>query len=201
MDRNEALQNFLDAAFAAYDRFAVDTRSRASLARMASLLAAPGARRTEPGRRLPVCASHLDAALGIETGEPLLRALVENFRAIEPSLEWIARSAHDGSASENFPTSHANAMIVGPKGLEDRADLWLGVTLMAPHVRYPDHTHPPEETYLVLSDSEFRQADNDWFSPGVGGSFYNPPGIRHAMRSGETPLFALWALLADHPRH
>jgi quercetin dioxygenase-like cupin family protein len=88
-------------------------------------------------------------------------------------------------------------MIVGPNGLEDRRDLWLGVTLMAPHVRYPNHDHSPEETYLVLSHAEFMQADNEWFAPGIGGSFYNPPGIRHAMRSGDKPLFALWALLAD----
>ena len=85
--------------------------------------------------------------------------------------------------------------------MEDREDLWLGVTLMAPRVRYPDHNHPQEETYLVLSPGEFKQADNDWFSPGIGGSFYNPPGIKHAMRSLDAPLFAFWALLVDQPRH
>ncbi|RWO35300.1 MAG: hypothetical protein EOS10_00885 [Mesorhizobium sp.] len=34
--------------------------------------------------------------------------------------------------------------------------------------------------YLVLSHGEFKQADRDWFSPGIGGSLYNPPGIKHA---------------------
>ncbi|NMD08831.1 MAG: transcriptional regulator, partial [Phyllobacteriaceae bacterium] len=29
------------------------------------------------------------------------------------------------------------------------------------------------------------------------GSFYNPPGILHAMRSGDAPLLAIWALLPD----
>lgn len=104
-------------------------------------------------------------------------------------------------ASSNFRDGHANAMILGPGGLEDRNDLWLGVTLMAPHVRYPDHDHPPEETYLVLSHGEFKQADKDWFSPGIGGSFYNPPGIKHAMRSLDRPLLAFWALLVDQTHH
>jgi hypothetical protein len=86
-------------------------------------------------------------------------------------------------------------MIVGPAGLEHRTDAWLGVSLLAPHVRYPDHNHGPEETYLVASEGEFRQLDNEWFSPGRAGSFFNPPNIKHAMRSGDRPLLAFWALL------
>lgn len=91
-------------------------------------------------------------------------------------------------------------MIVGPGGVEDRDDLWLGVSLLAPHVHYPYHNHAPEETYLVLSGGEFMQEET-WFSPGIGGSFYNPPGIKHAMRSGDKPLFAIWALLPNQQRH
>jgi quercetin dioxygenase-like cupin family protein len=87
-------------------------------------------------------------------------------------------------------------MIVGPGGLEPRHDVWLGVSLLAPGVRYPDHTHAPEETYLVLSRGTFRQNDGPWFEPGIGGSFYNPPGILHAMRAEDEPLFAFWALWA-----
>jgi hypothetical protein len=200
MHRNEALQAFVDAAFVAFDRFATDVRSRGSIMRIFSLLETPAGQRAEPGRRLAVCSRFLDEAMAVETGEPPLRALLESFRSIEPSLEWVTKPVYDASASQNFPTSHANAMIAGPKGLEDRSDVWLGVTLMAPHVRYPNHDHPPEETYLVLSEGEFMQADNNWFTPGIGGSFYNPPGIRHAMRSGGRPLLALWALLADQPR-
>jgi hypothetical protein len=201
MERSEALQDFLDATFVAFDRCAEDVRSRDSIKRIFSLLEAPARQRTEPGHRLSVCTRFLAEALAVRSDAPPLRALLKAFRSIEPSLEWATKSAYDDSASRNFPTGHANAMIVGPKGLEDRRDLWLGVTLMAPHVRYPDHDHPPEETYLVLSESEFMQAGNGWFAPGIGGSFYNPPGIRHAMRSGDKPLFALWALLADQPHH
>lgn len=148
------------------------------------------------GSRLPVC-SHLEPALSIETEHEPLRRLIDRFRAVEPFLAWRRRTGCDGSASANFLEGHANAMIVGPGGLEERRDVWLGVTLMAPHVRYPDHEHAPEEVYLVLSKGEFRQGEGEWFSPGLGGSFYNEPGIRHAMRSVDTPLLAFWALLAE----
>lgn len=201
MHRPEALQEFLDTAFVAFDRHANDLRSRGSVSHLLSMLEAPASHRGGPGRQLPVCAKFLNDALDAETADPSLLALLRAFKTLEPLLEWGTKSVYDNSASQNFLMSHANTMIVGPKGLEDRDDLWLGATLMAPHVRYPNHDHPPEETYLVLSPGEFMQADNEWFAPGVGGSFYNPPGIKHAMRSGNAPLFAIWALLPEATRH
>jgi quercetin dioxygenase-like cupin family protein len=109
-------------------------------------------------------------------------------------------------ASANMAEGHANAVIVGPGGVERRNDVRVGVSLLAPYVRYPDHNHPPDESYLVLSDGDFRQGDGDWFEPGIGGTLYNPPNIVHAMRSGNTPLLAFWLLWegADHagiPQH
>ncbi len=201
MSRNDALQTFLDTAFIAFDRFAQDQRARKSIMQMFSNLAMPQTERSGISKRLPVCHRYLEGVFTTKTEQPVLDLLIERFKALEPHLEWKWRATYDSSASENFLMSHANTVIVGPGGLEDRADVWLGATLMAPNVRYPNHDHAPEETYLVLSDGEFMHGDSDWFSPGVGGSFYNPPGIRHAMRSGEKPLFAFWALLPDQTKH
>jgi Dimethlysulfonioproprionate lyase len=194
--RSDALQLFIDSAFEAFDHFAQAPQSRRSILQISSALEVPGVERRGHGSRLPVC-SHLEPALSIETEHEPLRRLIDRFRAVEPFLAWRRRTGCDGSASANFLEGHANAMIVGPGGLEERRDVWLGVTLMAPHVRYPEHEHAPEEVYLVLSKGEFRQGEGEWFSPGLGGSFYNEPGIRHAMRSVDTPLLAFWALLAE----
>ncbi|MEZ2223681.1 dimethylsulfoniopropionate lyase [Rhizobium sp. RCC_161_2] len=195
-DRSKSLQSFVDAAFAAFDRFATAPEARRSIPRIFALLEHPGSGRDRPGCRLPVC-KNLDEALSIATSEPSLQQLVEGFKGIEPNLEWRQRTRCDGTESANFADGHANAMVIGPGGLEERDDLWIGVTLMVPHVRYPDHDHAPEEVYLVLSKGEFQQGDGDWFSPGIGGSFYNEPGIKHAMRSVETSFLAFWALLAE----
>ena len=195
MTRDPALQRFTDTALAAYDSRLPGPEAAASLGRIAAALATPGPRRDRPGSRLPVCA-HLDAALDVDTGDAGLAALLDAFRAIEPDLEWTRRAARDETASASFPDGHANAMILGPGGLENRSDLWLGVSLLAPGVRYPDHSHAPEETYLVLSDGAFRLGHGDWLTPGIGGSLYNPPRARHAMRSGATPFLAFWALWA-----
>jgi hypothetical protein len=199
VDRSESLQDFLDAAFVAFDRFADDSRSRNSVMQIFEALKLPGIERATPGKRLPVCDQFLQDAFDLASEHAELKAAIARFEQLEPRLEWNTRPVYDNSASGNFRLGHANAMIVGPGGLEIRDDVWLGVTLMAPRVRYPDHDHSPEETYLVFSDGEFMQGDH-WFTPGVGGSFYNPPGIRHAMLSKETPLLAVWALLPERHR-
>jgi hypothetical protein len=133
--------------------------------------------------RFPIC-DLLDEALAPAT--PLHVA----FRAIASDLTWYRRPG----GGDRFQQSHANTMLLGPNGLESREDLWIGATLMAPNTDYPIHHHPPEEIYLVLSEGDWWRDGTGWFTPGVGGTLYNQPDIRHAMRSHGRPLFALWAL-------
>jgi quercetin dioxygenase-like cupin family protein len=192
--RSKDLQHFLEATSVAFSRHVTDAKGKDSVRRIFAMLEEPGTPSQKGGTRLPVCGFLSEAVAGARANESLATMLA-CFLEIEHRLSWTTRTKHDGSAGPNFASGHANAMVAGPGGLEDRKDLWLGVTLMAPHIRYPDHFHAPEETYLVLSEGEFRQGEGPWFSPGVGGSFYNPPNIKHAMRSHSTPLLAFWALL------
>lgn len=135
--------------------------------------------------QLPVCALLGEA---LAAGTPLLEA----FRAIEPGLAWYRRKGDLGD--DRFRACHANAMLVGPGGLEPREDVWVGVSLMAPNTSYPVHHHPPEEVYLVQSAGEWWNEADGWHQPGFGGTVYHHSDQRHAMRSGSTPLLAFWAL-------
>jgi hypothetical protein len=191
------LRALIDAAQAAYEAQVTDPRGRASVARAFAAMQAPLDTRAQPAERLPAC-DHLEAALrpdGFPEGP--IRKLRHAFVELEPHLKWRKRSGDRTHANEAFEENHALTMIVGPGGLVPHEQVYFGVNLQGPGVRYPDHTHPPEETYLVLSDGEFSQDGVTWFTPGMGGTFYNPPGILHAMRSGETPLFAMWVLWAE----
>lgn len=196
--RDADLQAFLNAACDAFDAFAQGPASRRSLARIFSALERPVSASSQVAARLPVCAHLAQAAAPGNFDNPTLRRLASAFAVIEPRLSWRRRERDAPSASVNFVQGHGNAMIAGPGGLEPRTDVWLGATLLAPHVRYPDHEHPPEETYLVMTDGEFSHGGDPWFRPGVGGTFYNEPGITHAMRSHGKPLLAFWALCAEH---
>ncbi|MEQ9258500.1 MAG: dimethylsulfonioproprionate lyase family protein [Roseovarius sp.] len=164
------------------------------VARSLAALERPGEPGSDTPERLPAC-QHLPAVCDPRAfAAPDLRAMAEAFLALEPALKWRKRGGDAPLANAAYAEGHANAMIAGPGGLERRADLWLGATLLAPHVRYPDHTHPPEETYLVMSPGQFGHGDEDWVEPGIGGTFHNTPGIVHRMASGPAPFLTFWVL-------
>lgn len=192
-DRTPGLQAFLDAALAAFDAHATSDQARAALGRIRAGVEQPAPQREVTPGRQPTC-RWLEPALDYAAQDASLRPMLEAFRALEPALEWTADKRDHPTASANFAEGHAEVMILGPGGMEPRQDVWLGLSLLAPEVRYPDHSHRPEEVYLVMSEGDFRQGEDPWFTPGRGGSFYNRPSILHAMRSGARPLFAFWAL-------
>lgn len=195
--RSESLQDFLDAARVAFAAHVENPNAKASLDRIFTALETPGERAEGVGARLPACTHLATAADPARFTDPALRRLVAAFMALEPQLQWRARTGDCTNAGPGFAENHANTHIIGPGGLERRGDVWIGMSLVAPHIRYPDHTHPPEETYLVLSPGQFMQGADNWWAPGIGGTLYNPPGILHAMQSDAEPLFALWALWAQ----
>lgn len=196
MSRAERVAKLIGAARAGYDAHVTDPKARTSTTVIFDALSGPLEIDDVPGEQLPVC-DLIETVAGAERmPDAPLRDLAAALRDIMPDLRWYKRVDDPPVEDETYQAGHANAMIVGPRGLVPHKDIWLGLSLLAPHVRYPDHDHPPEETYLVLSEGEFFQEGRSWFRPGIGGSFYNRPGILHAMRSGDTPLFAMWALRA-----
>ncbi len=134
-----------------------------------------------------------DAVQHARTFDGPISKLAEAVDDLSANLLWERRTNADSDPG-GFLDGHANAVIVGPHGLERRDDVTVGITLMAPHVRYPDHRHPPEEFYVVLSPGHWRQGDGDWYEPGPGGVVHHEPDVVHAMRSGDSPLLALWFL-------
>ncbi|MFT5510566.1 MAG: quercetin dioxygenase-like cupin family protein [Hyphomicrobiaceae bacterium] len=140
---------------------------------------------------LPVCHHLAPALVTAATGSIETANVANALSHLMPHLHWSPRTPgrHD---PEGFADNHANAVLVGNGGLEQRDDIRMGLSLIAPQTTYPNHQHPPEEIYLVLSPGEWRNDDIDWHEPGIGGVVHNPPEIVHAMRAGAAPLFALW---------
>ncbi|MCX7383470.1 MAG: dimethylsulfonioproprionate lyase family protein [Alphaproteobacteria bacterium] len=140
---------------------------------------------------LPVC-THIPAAIATARETPA-GATAMALGDMLPFLRWTARAS-----DEPFASGHANSEIIGPAGLARSNRVRIGVSLVAPGITYPDHQHPPEEIYYVLSPGEWRQNAGPWHAPGIAGLVYNPPGIVHAMRAAPTaPLLALWSLWLD----
>lgn len=193
--RDPALQVFLSSVRDALAARSLGIEGSVAIDRIYGALASPGSSGSGRTQRLPVCSDCLPEALTTaRRHSPIIARIVDSFADIEPALFWAPRSASGPYASVNWPEGHANAMVVGPGGLESRNELQIGVSILAPQVRYPDHNHGPEEVYLVLSPGRFQHGKSGWFEPGIGGTLYNEPDIRHAMASGDVPLFALWCL-------
>jgi len=161
---------------------------RQAVQRVRALLEVP-AEPAVPGPRedLPVF-RHIPAACAVTRPD-----LAAAFLALEPHIPWRTRTP--ANPGPGFAEGHASGRVLDPAGLQQRGGLVAGFSLVAPGVTYPEHDHPPEEIYLVMSGGEWWQAGGDWHAPGAGGLVHNPPGIRHAMRAGAVPLLAVWFLL------
>ncbi|MFZ1470024.1 MAG: dimethylsulfonioproprionate lyase family protein [Paracoccaceae bacterium] len=188
MTRPPALQDLVTLSAA---ELLTATEGSAAAGRLRDrLIAQPGPLAEPAPERLAVCDW---LPLALRSAKSRRAALADAFAAIEGQLVWRRRLTAD-PRDATFWNGHANAMILGPGGLEERSDIWLGVTLMAPQVTYAPHNHPPEEIYLSLTPGEWWNTGMDWTDPGPTGAIYNPPGILHSMRSGSEPFLALWYL-------
>lgn len=143
---------------------------------------------------LPACA-HIRDAVGkvAETAQQDLIDVARGLNDLTPMLRWMRRAGLRNVVPD-FDDRHANGLVVGAGGLIESSEITIGATVMAPGTTYTDHSHPPEEVYLVLSSGEWRHGDTSWWQPGVGGFVHNEPGIVHAMRADTNPLFAVWLL-------
>jgi hypothetical protein len=194
--RSDALQEFLDSLEENFAAAKSDRTVSSVVDVLFAGLSLPAPAGPERPHRLPIC-RHLPVAISLaKSASPELSRLARAFEAIEPSLEWMVRASGGSFASANWPEGHANATIIGSaSALETRDDIAIGASLLAPNVRYPDHSHAPEEVYLLLTPGHFQHGDSDWMALTPGDTLHNEPRIKHAMASDDGPLLAFWCLL------
>ena len=192
--RPRDLQTFIEELQRAIlARARAGTPERDATKRIFAALEIPAPAAQVKPRRLPACV-HLEPALATASrGRTRAARVGRALSAIAPRFSWYRRIGAD-QIGPPFYDGHANAIIAGPQGLEPRDDVQIGVSLVAPDIRYPDHQHAPEEVYLVLSSGAWRQENNPWHEPGFAGIVYNPHNIVHAMLSYDAPLLAVWCL-------
>ncbi|WP_321798005.1 dimethylsulfoniopropionate lyase [Caballeronia sp. J97] len=194
--RPENVTTFIDIAEKLFRSETLPEAGRHVAARVFERLRTPsddGARRRT---RYPAC-EWLDATLAPfiddDTG---FGAAARVIKALEPDIGWSRRSS-GMNGSDGYIEAHVHGMICGPGGAESRYDVQLGFSLMLPRTRYPDHSHPPEEAYVLFTAGEFRQDGGEWIDPGIGGGIHNVRKNPHAMRSGDVPFLAIWCLLTS----
>ena len=154
--RSHKLQEFLTATQEAIAARAGTNQAAATAMRRVKTsidVPAPASDFARP-RTLPACA-YLDPAIaGAMHGPADIARVASAIKDLAPELCWRFKASDDPL----FANGHANADILGsvPEALEQRDDVWIGLSLMAPGITYPDHSHPPEEVYLALSRGFWR---------------------------------------------
>jgi quercetin dioxygenase-like cupin family protein len=196
--RSDALQEFVDSLKENFRAANSDPTVSSMVDVLFADLSRPALVRPQHPLRLPAC-RHLPDAINLaKSTSPQLARLARAFEAIEPSLTWMVRASGGPFASPNWAEGHANATIIGSaSALETRGDVAIGASLLAPNVRYPDHSHAPEEIYLLLTPGRFQHGDSGWMALAPGDTLHNEPRIKHAMASDDGPLLAFWCLLIE----
>lgn len=122
---------------------------------------------------------------------PRYRDLAEALRRVCGGLTWFREPAGP-FASMNFEKSNSHAVVVGPGGLEERADARIGIAMLAPYMRMPDHKLDCPRAYLALTDFEFSTESTGWMRVEAGTVCFAPASELVAYRCTATPLLTIW---------
>lgn len=115
------------------------------------------------------------------------------FEKLWPYLDWWKRDCTD-SFEEPFYSGHANAMIIGPRGLMTHPHVSIGVSLIQPNVTYPQHRHREEEIYLAMSEGTWFNETMGWYQLGACSIVHHRSWLPHTYRAGSEPFLNIWVL-------
>lgn len=142
--------------------------------RLSRLLARDPAMQVPQLSEKPVCV-HLSRALDLG----LAHATASLTRAIERIRHQIQWEFGYGKIPAGLSQKYAYAVLAGPRGPIDSAELVLGLVLFAPGTTYPMHRHQDiAESYFCLSGA---LSENDVGVYVPGSLILNPPGHPHRI--------------------
>ena len=153
-------------------------------------------------RQVTITASHLPVLRWLpeiaREAAPFGFELVAALYRAAPSLAW--RQTYtvkdlDPSFLENYGWSEILGNGNGPWTSERIA---CGFLILGPSTHYPRHRHEAEEIYLPLSGTAaWQQGDAVWRERAPGTLIHHAGGEPHAMRTGGSPLLALYLWRSD----
>ena len=155
----------------------------------------PSARRRSQASSLPVL-RYLPKLRA--NAPPFSAVLVDALTEKAPTLAW-RRSYASPSVSEHFLDNYGWTEFVGLTGPLAGKRLACGVLLLGPDTTYPAHHHEAEEIYVPLSGmAAWKQGGGDGREQNPGTVIHHAPYESHAMRTGSSPLLALYLWRSDH---
>jgi len=122
--------------------------------------------------------------------------LLELYQAASNTFKHVRWTEfyQEDSWSKSFLDEFANGEGIGPDGSLYHQDIILGLFILGPETTYPEHAHPAEEFYIVLTGNpHFKVGINSEFEPKRAGDvILHHSDISHSIRSSSTPFFAIF---------
>ncbi len=139
--------------------------------------------------RLPVLRWLPELAAG---AAPFGADLVAAVCGAAPLLDWRQTyTAQDLSPA--FLDDYGWSEIVGSVGPIQSDRIACGFLILGPATYYPSHRHAAEELYVPLSGTAaWQQGDTAWQEQAPGTPIHHRSEQPHAMRTGTSPLLALY---------
>lgn len=123
---------------------------------------------------------------------PDTRALVDAMIAAAPQLAWRQTYDEADGFDREYLDSYGWFDLAGPTGPCEADGIRVMMGVWGQGITYPDHSHPPEEHYLVLAGGAwFRLGREPWRRFGPGEVFHTPAGAVHSAEMSDAPLLAL----------
>lgn len=83
--------------------------------------------------------------------------------------------------------------FIGQRGPIPSEQMACGVLMLGPQVEYPRHRHEAEEVYIPLTgQTHWQQGHQEWTLRPLGQPIFHAPWVPHAMKTGASPLLALY---------
>lgn len=109
-----------------------------------------------------------------------------------PELAWRQTYDEEDGFDRHYLDSYGWCDLAGPTGPCDMPGLRLMFGVWGAGIHYPDHSHPPDEHYLVLAgEAWFRLGDDPYARLGPGEVFHTPPHAVHSADMRDAPLLAM----------
>lgn len=119
-------------------------------------------------------------------------ALFDRLANAADTLHW-AQTYSITDFGGDFLQRYGWVELFGTRGHFASEEMAGGFLLLGPGVHYPDHHHTAEEIYIPLTDGSLWSKDGQPFLPRWSGEIiHHPSNIRHAMRTEDEPLVALY---------
>lgn len=130
--------------------------------------------------------------------EPLPECRLFDQRILADAAALLCWQQNPGYRDSEFLRHYRYCELMGMDGHALHCSYAVGLLYLRPQTHYPAHSHAAEEIYHVLTEgSQWRMADTEWHEPVAGSRIFHPGGISHQMRTGSSPLLALYLWRGD----